>query len=31
MDGVVRLFQPMAEYLVWHTDEGNWTRQCERD
>jgi len=29
--GVVRSFQPMAEYLVWHTDEDDWTAQCDRE
>jgi site-specific DNA-methyltransferase (adenine-specific) len=29
--GVVRSFQPMAEYLIWHTDEGDWAAQCDRE
>jgi len=27
----MRSFQPMAEYLVWHADEGDWTAQCDRE
>jgi site-specific DNA-methyltransferase (adenine-specific) len=29
-DGL-RSFQVMAEYLIYHTDEGNWTAQCDRE
>ena len=29
--GGLRSFQPMTEYLVWHTDEGDWTAQCDRE
>lgn len=27
----LRSFQVMAEYLVYHTDEGDWTAQCDRE
>jgi site-specific DNA-methyltransferase (adenine-specific) len=27
----LRSFQVMAEYLVYHTDEGDWTVQCDRE
>jgi len=27
----LRSFQAMAEYLVYHADEGDWTRQCDRE
>ena len=30
LSGSVRSFQPMAEYLVWHADEGQWTNQCDK-
>jgi len=25
-----RSFHQMAEYLIYHTDEGEWTRQCDK-
>ncbi len=25
----LRSFQVMAEYLIYHTDEGDWTAQCD--
>lgn len=25
----LRSFQSMAEYLIYHADKGNWTRQCD--
>ena len=31
LSGSVRSFQPMAEYLIWHADEGAWTAQCHRE
>jgi adenine-specific DNA-methyltransferase len=27
----LRSFQVMAEYLVYHADEGGWTAQCDRE
>jgi len=27
----LRSFQVMAEYLIYHTDEGDWTAQCDRE
>ena len=27
----MRSFQPMAEYLIYHADEGAWTAQCDRE
>jgi adenine-specific DNA-methyltransferase len=27
----LRSFQVMAEYLVYHADEGDWTAQCDRE
>jgi len=30
LTGDIRSFQPMVEYLVWHTNEGNWTHQCDK-
>jgi len=27
----LRSFQVMAEYLVYHTDEGSWAAQCDRE
>ena len=29
--GTVRSWQPMAEYLIYHADEGEWTSQCDKD
>jgi len=29
--GSLRSFQIMAEYLVYHADEGDWTAQCDRE
>jgi len=29
--GGLRSFQVMAEYLVYHTDEGQWTAQCDKE
>jgi len=31
LTGDIRSFQPMAEYLIWHTDEGDWMAQCDRE
>ena len=36
MDGftitdAMRSLQPMAEYLIYHADEGEWTAQCDRE
>jgi len=30
LDGL-RSFQAMAEYLIYHADEGEWTSQCDRE
>ena len=27
----LRSFQVMAEYLIYHADEGDWTAQCDRE
>jgi len=30
LSGIVRSFQPMAEYLIYHADEGEWDSQCDK-
>lgn len=31
LSGGMRSWQPMAEYLVYHADEGDWTSQCDKE
>ena len=31
LSGTVRSWQPMAEYLIYHADEGEWTSQCDKE
>jgi len=30
LTGTMRSWQPMAEYLIYHADEGEWTSQCDK-